>query len=293
MTEQNRHSKRERLGSLAIDADTGAGADVDTMVRPSGKGLELLPDPWEHAGLIPPRRLGALLSESRSKQGATLADVAEASNGRFSFAALASVERGTTALTEKELAAVADLYGVESDSLIPTRSRLVVDLEEGRMWVAQTRHKARLDGRSTQHDVLARYLSMVYCMREIEPGTKITLRVEDLDVLGTALSADVERVAADLESLMDDPDGSVSWRARLLRRSVLIPAAGLLVAFCGVGALILTQASDPTPAGASEPTVATAAATGDVAPGANDVRVGPAVVQERNADGTPGPITER
>ena len=293
MTEQNRHFKREQLGSLDSDADAGGGSDLDTLVRPTGNGLELLPDPWEHAGLIPPRRLGALLSESRSRQGATLADVAEASNGRFSFATLASVERGTTALTEKELSKVAELYGVQADSLIPTRSRLVVDLEEGRMWVAQTRHKARLDGRSTTHDVLARYLSMVYCMREIDPGTKITLRVEDLDVLGAALSTGVDRVAADLEALMDDPDGTVSWRARLLRRSVLIPAAGLLVAFSGIGALILTQASDPTPAGASEPATATAGGTGDVAPGPDDVRIGTAVVQERNADGTPGPITER
>jgi hypothetical protein len=261
----------------------------------TGQALDLLSNPWEQAGLIPPRRLGALLSGARAATGTTLAEMAEASDGWFTLSALASIERGTTPVFGPDLERVVELYGVEVDSLIPSRSKLVVDLDEGRMWVSQTGHKARLHHRSTHDDVLSRYLSMVYCMRDIDPGTHITLRVEDLDVLGASLGTGVDRLVADLEALMDDPGGKITWRARLLKRSVLIPAAGLLVAFCGAGALILTAADEP--AGATvEPAHLSTGRPADAATEGlptTEVRVGPAVVQERLADGTPGPVVDR
>jgi transcriptional regulator with XRE-family HTH domain len=265
----------------------------------AGQALDVLPDPWEQAGLIPPRRLGSLLSASRAAKGLTLADMALQSNGEFSLSALASIERGTTPVFGPDLERVVELYGLEADSFIPTRSKLVVDMDEGRMWVSETRHRAKVGRQATRSEVLARYLSMVYCMRGIDPGTRVTLRVEDLDVLGASLGTGVGRIVSDLEALMDDPGGQVTWRSRLLKKSVLVPAAGLLVAFCGAGALVLTSGGD---AGAAERQPAAPAATsatgedvgfhaaGDVA---GDVRLGPAVVQERNADGTPGPVVDR
>jgi transcriptional regulator with XRE-family HTH domain len=271
---------------------------ADQTSGTKSQALDVLSDPWEQAGLIPPRRLGTLLSRARAATGTTLAEMATISEGWFTMSALASIERGTTPVFGPDLHRIVELYGVEADSLIPTRSKLVVDLDEGRMWVSHTPHKARLDRRAAHNDVLSRYLSMVYCMRDIDPGTHITLRVEDLDVLGESLGTGVSRIVDDLEHLMDDPGGQVSWRARILKRSVLIPAAGLLVAFCGAGALIL--ASGDEPAGASERPVATAERPGAEGPAVEqaglpttEVRLGPAVVQERLGDGTPGPIVER
>ena len=262
-----------------------------------GGALDVLPDPWELAGLIPPRRLGALLSESRATKGLTLADMALESEGRFSLSALASIERGTTPVFGPDLEEVVELYGLESTNLVPTRSKLVVDLEEGRMWVAETRHRTKVGRQATRQDVLARYLSMVYCMRGIDPGTHITLRNEDLDVLGASLGTGLGRIVSDLEALMEDPGGRITWRSRLLKKSVLVPAAGLLVAFCGAGALVLTSGSD---AGATESDpAATTTDVGDhatVEDGgqlAGELRLGPAVVQERNADGSPGPVVDR
>ncbi len=255
-------------------------------------GLDVLPDPWEQAGLIPPRRLGALLSESRASQGLTLADMALESEGRFSLSALASIERGTTPVFGPDLEEIVELYGLESSSFIPARSKLVLDLDEGRMWVSETRHRTKVGRQASRSDVLSRYLSMVYGMRGIDPGTHITLRNEDLDVLQETLGVGVGRIVAELESLMDDPGGQVSWRSRLLKRSVLVPAAGLLVAFFGAGALVLTS-GDAGAAEASQQDNGQATELDSSGVPSDEVELGPAVVQEREADGTPGPIVER
>ncbi len=255
-------------------------------------GLDVLPDPWEQAGLIPPRRLGSLLSESRAAKGLTLADMAIESAGRFSLSALASIERGTTPVFGPDLEEIVELYGLESDSFIPTRSRLVLDLDEGRMWVSETRHRSKLGRQATRSEVLSRYLSMVYCMRGVDPGTQITLRAEDLDVLQDSLGLGIGRIVSELEVLMDDPEGQVSWRSRLLKRSVLVPAAGLLVAFFGAGALVLTSGDAGAAEAPQHDEGQEAQASATAAP-SDEVELGPAVVQERDADGNPGPIVDR
>jgi hypothetical protein len=69
-----------------------------------------------------------------------------------------------------------------------------------------------------------------------------------------------------------------------LRRKVLVPAAGILVALLGATALVLVQSH-----GASGEIHPTTQVTANPAP----VAVGSAVVQTRNADGSPGPVQVR
>lgn len=229
---------------------------------------------WQRTGLVPPRRLGALLSSARAGNRLTLEEIVERSDGAFSLATLASVERGTTYVTESELRWLAELYGIETSRLVPSRSQLVIDLDDGVMSVPEHR-KVKVGKEAGRHEVLTRYLAMVYAMRNIEPGTHITLRLDDLDVLGSALHLRPADAAADLETLMSDPGEAVSTRKAILQRKLLVPAAGVLVALVTAGALVLVEhkadaATNPAP-----------------------ISVGTAAVQERNVDGTPGAIQVR
>jgi len=241
---------------------------------------------WERASLIPPRRLGALLSDARVRDGSTLEELAARSNGAFSLSALSSIERGSRGVSDDEARRLAAIYRLESSSMVPERSKLVVDLDEGLISIDD--HRQRI-GRTTlaRDEVLARYLTMVYSMRHLEPGAPLTFRVDDLDVLGRALRVGSRTLEADLEALIAHPDQILAWRSRVLKRRVLIPAAGVMVALLGVGALVLVQAPEPADAAPKAP-------AGLVVPSsAVPVDIGSAVVQERLPDGTPGPVVVR
>ena len=193
---------------------------------------------WSRGGLVPPRRLGALLSSARAANGLTLEDVVHRADGVFSLAALASIERGTTYLTDSELRWLADLYGIETTGLVPSRSKLVIDLDDGVLQVPDHR-RVKVDHHAGRDEVLSRYLAMVYSMRHIDPGTRITLRVDDLETLGRALGDGPSHLTADLQALMMDDHGLVNDRFELLRRKILVPAAGILVALLGATSLVL------------------------------------------------------
>jgi transcriptional regulator with XRE-family HTH domain len=200
---------------------------------------------WERVSVVPPRRLGRLLSEARSARGLTLDELAASADGRFSLAALASIECGARDVSDAEVRVLANLYGVASSSLVPPRSKLEIDLDEGKLFVAG--HNRRLPHRAhDREDVLSRYLAMVYSMRHLAPGTPVPLRVDDLEVLGRALRVGSRTLESDLVALMANPADVVGWRARLLRRKMLIPAAGVLVATVAAGALVLMQPASTT-----------------------------------------------
>lgn len=245
---------------------------------------------WERGSLIPPRRLGALLSDARAARGYTLEDLAQRSNGRFSLAALSSIERGSRDVSDEDAHKLAAIYELESTSLVPPRSKLIVDLNEGLLAVDDRSLRV---GRSapSRDEVLARYLTLVYSMRRLEPGAALTLRVDDLDVLGRALRVGSRTLESDLESLMAHPESLLGWRSRLLKRRVLIPAAGVMVALLGVGALVLVQGPKQAEANAGPTTSAPAVPT--TAAVAVTAEVGAAVVQERNPDGTAGDVVVR
>src|SRR4051794_9619823 len=89
------------------------------------------PTEWERGSLIPPRRLGALLSDARSARGHTLEDLVARSAGKFTLTTLSSIERGSREVSDDDARALADIYGLTATSFVPPRSRLIVDLQEG------------------------------------------------------------------------------------------------------------------------------------------------------------------
>lgn len=227
--------------------------------------------------LVPPKRLGSLLAQARLAGGYSLIEAADALGDGWSNLELLEVETGRRPVLDPDLEVLTDLYGIETTSLIPERSELVIDLDEGVLGVGARR--VALDGETEQQhrDVLSQYLAMVYTMRDLRPGTNLTLRTPDMDVLASALAAPPEQIEGELRAMMLDA-GKVEPRMQRLRGRVLIPAIGVIVAATTAGMLLLvSKDSNATPSG-----------TGDV-----PVEVGDAVVQERLPDGTPGPVTVR
>jgi len=206
------------------------------------------------ATLIPPKRLGALLSTTRSQRGLTIGDVAAASQGQFTPSDLERYERGQGA-SDELIQQITRLYGVNTGEVVPARSRLVVDLANGQMGVGDqtlTLPSTAVD------DVLERYLALLYMLRNLRPGAGLTLRDRDLVVLSETLQRELAVVEQRLGQLMLGQP--VAERHRLLRGRLAVPAAGLLVAATAAGTLIMvsgaTGSNDTNISAASSPEVA-------------------------------------
>jgi hypothetical protein len=156
----------------------------------------------------------------------------------------------------------------------------VVDLSEGTL-SAGGQLVQMAPSEVERRDVLARYLSMVYAMRHVDPGTVVPLRLPDLEVLEGVFAAPRRELEDELRDLMVDRNGSVAHRTSRLRGRLLVPVVGVLVAATTVGTLLLVSSDSGAAAGPTD--------SGD----AVEVEIGDAVVQERLPDGTPGPVVPR
>jgi hypothetical protein len=243
--------------------------------------------------LLPPRRVGRTLAEARTAAGVSPAEAGRAVGGaedRWDEWTVLEVEAGRRMLDDDELRSLAELYGLELTTVVPERSRLVVDLEEGRL--DADGNVRRIPVAASRHEVLERYLALVYAMREVEPGVVVDLRFDDLDVLAGVLDSAPDDLERELRDLMSDAAGPVRGRLGQLAGRLLLPVAGIVVAATAVGTLLLVPVDDSAAATPPERPTASASSVPD---GADDVPVdiGTAVVQERADDGTPGPVTER
>jgi len=199
--------------------------------------------PTATSTLIPPGRLGALLSSRRQAMGLDIAQMSHRSGGRFSPNLLVDLERGRTALDDVGVAELTQLYEVESGPVVPSRSKLVVDLTGGQLRVGDT----GVDVAGNEIDeVLERYLSLLYLLRNMQPGKQLTLRTPDLEILSESL----ERTLAELEQRLGHLmlGTSVETRTTLLRKRLIVPGAGLLVGLTTIGALVMIGGGAATPA---------------------------------------------
>lgn len=201
--------------------------------------------------VIPPARLGALLTATRERKGSTLEELAAGS--AFSADDLASLEAGRRNLTDREVGEVLKVYGIDASTLVPERTELIVDLTDHQL-AAGGEVRTLAGDAPTAEEVLATYLSLVYALRHATPGTPLTLRDADITVLSRALELAQLDVERRLHELMVDADGVVLTRVRDLRRRLLLPAIGVAVAATAIGTLLFVQAvGDDPPAG--DPTV--------------------------------------
>lgn len=214
--------------------------------------------------LIPPARLAVLLAAKRRESGLDLADLACSSNQRFSPTLLEQIEKGQVHLDNATISDVAKVYGLQPGASLPHRSKLVLDLNAQHLAVGDTMLPFKT---STTDAVLERYVSLLYLLRDEQPGRVLPLRDDDLDVLGSTLDLSVGRLRGDLRSIMDaaSPSQQMSW----LSRHLSLAAAGLLVGVTTAGSLIMLDipgggyvVSEPAVDGAPVPTAVVASHEG-------------------------------
>lgn len=231
--------------------------------------------------LLPPKRLGTMLAKARLASGYSLVEAVDALGHGWTPMELLEVETGRRPVMDTDLEVLTGLYGIHTTSLIPLRSRLAIDLEEGTISVGGQR---RIFGRKADPDqeLLSHYLAMVYAMRNLRPGTEVPLRAPDLEVLSEALRRDPEQITVDLTRMMVENAKQIEPRMQRFRDRLIIPTVGVVVAAIATGGVLLLvndAAAGAAPMGALPP--------------AFDVEIGDAVVQERLPDGTPGPVEIR
>lgn len=190
--------------------------------------------------LVPPHRLGALLTRRRNALGLTVEEVASELTLPVSADELRAIEQGQRPLSDDQVNRLLEAYQAGAEALVPGRAELRIDLPDGRLsagdQVVDVAHDAEVD------DVLGRYLTLLYLLRDLEPGAPLSLRGGDLDVLAGALERAVTEVEERLFTLMA-PAPLASWYARL-RHRIAVPAAGVLVGLTAVGSLVLVEFPD-------------------------------------------------
>ncbi len=230
--------------------------------------------------LVPPRRLGTLLRQARVAAGLDLEELANHTD--FTVVELDDLEHGRRVVDDQLLSGLVRLYGVEDAGLMPERSQLVIDLDEG--LIAVSRSGVEMSDASGPDAVLARYLALVYRLRELPLGTPIALRDVDLEVLSTSLEIETSDVASRLNRLMDEED-EVARDQKRIRRRLLFPLVGVVIAASSTGILVLVAENEPAPDPSSSPAaeVSTAAVVkAEVV--ATDLGNGAAVVENSAAD---------
>ncbi|GJM38674.1 MAG: hypothetical protein DHS20C19_20410 [Acidimicrobiales bacterium] len=203
--------------------------------------------------LVPPRRLGGLLREARVAAGLELGDLIEGTE--LSVVELDDIEHGRRDLDEGTLNTLVRIYGVEDAGLVPSRAQLVIDLDEGRIAVSHT--DLDVDPLSGPDAVLARYLALVYRLRGLQIGASLHLRDVDVEVLSTALELEAADVEARLHRLIHD-ESTIEKDQRRIRRQLLMPLVGVVIAATAIGTLVLVAEGEPP---ADPPVITTDQAT--------------------------------
>ncbi|NNE72321.1 MAG: helix-turn-helix transcriptional regulator [Acidimicrobiales bacterium] len=189
--------------------------------------------------LVPPVRLGKMLRESREERGFSVSDLAVLHN--IDMADLAAIEAGLATVDHEKLELLQVVYGVDVTEMVPHRTELIIDLDEGTIHTAE--RTVQLARRQPVDELLTRYLALVHTLRGVPVGSPLALRDVDIDVLATALQIGTTQIETTLHELMGNPGDKVGRTARRLRKSVVVPMAGLLVGLTAVGGLVLVRSS--------------------------------------------------
>ncbi len=188
-------------------------------------------------GLVPRKRLGALLAERRELYGYTVADMARRSMGRFTESDLDSIESGVVSLDDVAIEALSLLYEFNSTPPTQQRSRLIIADDED--------FPLPMGPESFTDDVidsvLQRYTALLYLLRNAPVGEPLALRGDDVVMLASAFNRTEDDIAERLTRLMDEDTEILGELAERMRRRLVVPAAGLLVGPTPAGMLVLVK----------------------------------------------------
>lgn len=242
------------------------------------KTIDLATTSTESPTLVPPTRFAGMLSDARLKSGLSLEEICERAGGRYSIGDLRMIESGSMSLSDDALRSLASMYSINLAAVAPSRAILEIDRSEGRLIVGDK--SGRFPPTEDDHQIMVRYLALVYKLRETEPGRPIPARNNDLDTLATVFGTTPDEVRRELELLMLKSVPEIRKMHRDLRKRVAIPALGLLVALTAMGGLILAPRGggiEQKPA--TKPVASKLATTGNV-----NIGSGPLVISRASVD---------
>ena len=204
--------------------------------------------------------------------GRSTVDVERVAMGRFSAGDLVMFETGLAAPTDEQLRHLAVVYGLDLSSITPQRALLEIDRNEGVVQIGP--ETERFDPDRDDREILLRYLAIVYRMRSINPGVSIPARTDDLATLALVFSTTADEMRATLDALMLGDRTELRRRHNDLKRRLVVPGLGVLVALTSVGGLLLVRNSSGNALKGASP-----APTSSVS-----VDIGTALVLERNGE---------
>jgi transcriptional regulator with XRE-family HTH domain len=157
--------------------------------------------------------VGNRLRAVRKQKGLSLQAVEELSNQEFRASILGAYERGQRRISVPRLQRLAQLYGTPVDHFLPPGSEEfeMAGAESGTQPVQRPRVVIDLiklnNATGEERDVLQRYLTMVQLERQDFNGRMLTIRWDDLRVIGALFrrtAADMHRRLAELGILYTD-----------------------------------------------------------------------------------------
>ena len=193
-------------------------------------------------GLLPPRRLGALLRNARIEAGLAPHDVVATLGNRLRPDEIEAHERGELVIDDDDVRILVSRNGLQFEALVPQRSQLVLDREEGIIGIGATRYA--LPSQTPDGEILIRYLAMVYLLRDVKPGRFFVPRFSDLRLLGEAFGHSPDTVRRDLEQHMTGSKDGIESTSRSVMQRLSAPGLGLLVGITSIGALLLMPTGD-------------------------------------------------
>lgn len=197
--------------------------------------------------LVPPVRFGRLLRDVRLGNHESIDVLVRRCGLAFDEEFFASVEAGAAELDETMVRWITQLYDVPAEKLVPQRSRLVIDLEEGSLAIGKA--QSSFEAPSSEA-LLSNYLGLVYELRGLAPGAPIKIRDLDLDVLAKALDLRAREVQSRLHELVSGDREPINSARRRVHNRLVVPLAGILVGAVATGALLFERAGeapDPSP----------------------------------------------
>jgi transcriptional regulator with XRE-family HTH domain len=154
------------------------------------------------AATAPPSRqieLGHRLRHIRSQQGLSLAQVEQASDGRWKAVVVGAYERGDRAITIERLAGLAEFYGVPLAHLLPSSAAEPEPAPASPTGVQLD--VARLEAHEGTWDTVAavaRFARRVRLLRDDHGGHVLTLRDGDLATIALAAGMEPEGLLEEL-----------------------------------------------------------------------------------------------
>ncbi len=159
--------------------------------------------------------VGRQLRQVRRKQGLSRAEVARSAG--LTRRELAAYERGRILIPESDLWCLAGSCGVDVNELLPDRTPLRIGSGLSSLAMGDSIRRLREPGQPS--GLLREYLSMIYELRNLPPGSRIPLRESDLATLADALGGTPDVIEERLVELV----GASHEEAARLRAMILPP----------------------------------------------------------------------